>query len=42
MLQKKLVEKSKEAFVMGIEIYNNPTIVYRVEEFGFLYAMHGS
>lgn len=35
MLQKKLVEKSKEAFVMAIEIYNKPTIVYRVEGFSF-------
>lgn len=42
MIQEKLVEKSKEAFVMAIEIYNKPTIVYRVEGFSFLYAMHGS
>ena len=34
-LKSKLIEKSKEAFVMAIEIYNKPTIKYRVE--GFLY-----
>ena len=31
----KLLEKSKEAFVMAIEIYNKPTIKYRVEGFSF-------
>ena len=35
MLQEKLLEKSKEAFVMAIEIYNKPTIRYRVEGFSF-------
>lgn len=35
MIQKKLVEKSQEAFVMAIEIYNKPTIKYRVEGFSF-------
>lgn len=35
MLQEKLIEKSKEAFVMAIEIYNKPTIRYRVEGFSF-------
>ena len=30
-----LLEKSKEAFVMAIEIYNKPTIRYRVEGFSF-------
>lgn len=35
MLQERLVEKSKEAFVMAIEIYNKPTIKYRVEGFSF-------
>ena len=35
MLQRKLLEKSKEAFVMAIEIYNKPTIKYRVEGFSF-------
>ena len=36
MIQEKLLEKSKEAFVMAIEIYNKPTIKYRVEGFSFL------
>lgn len=31
----KLVQKSKEAFMMAIEIYNKPTIHYRVEGFSF-------
>ena len=31
----KLLEKSKEAFIMAIEIYNKPTIRYRVEGFSF-------
>lgn len=35
MLQENLLEKSKEAFVMAIEIYNKPTIKYRVEGFSF-------
>lgn len=35
MLKNKLIEKSKEAFVMAIEIYNKPTIKYRVEGFSF-------
>lgn len=35
MIQKKLIEKSQEAFVMDIEIYNKPTIKYRVEGFSF-------
>lgn len=34
-LQDRLLEKSKEAFVMAIEIYNKPTIRYRVEGFSF-------
>lgn len=29
----KLLEKSKEAFILAIEIYNKPTIKYRVEGF---------
>ncbi len=32
----KLIEKSKEAFTLAIEIYNKPTIKYRVEGFSFL------
>ena len=35
MLKEKLLEKSKEAFVLAIEIYNKPTIKYRVEAFSF-------
>ena len=34
-LTDKLLEKSKEAFVLAIEIYNKPTIKYRVEGFAF-------
>lgn len=32
-IQQKLIEKSKEAFCMAIELYNKPTIKYRVEGF---------
>lgn len=35
ILKDKLLEKSKEAFVMSIEIYNKPTIRYRAEGFSF-------
>lgn len=31
----KLLDKSKEAFVMAIEVYNKPSIRYRVEGFSF-------
>lgn len=34
-LVKRLTDKSVEAFIMGIEIYNKPTIKYRVEGFSF-------
>lgn len=34
-LPKRLVDKSIEAFIMGIEIHNKPTIKYRAEEFSF-------
>ncbi|MDN6355148.1 Protein of uncharacterised function (DUF3644) [Lactiplantibacillus plantarum] len=34
-LSNRLVKKSIEAFVMGIEIYNKPTIHYRIEGFSF-------
>ena len=34
-LSDKLLEKSKEAFIVGIELYNKPTIKYRVEGFSF-------
>lgn len=32
---KRLVDKSQEAFIVGIELYNKPTIHYRVEGFSF-------
>ena len=32
-LEERLLEKSKEAFSMAIELYNKPTIRYRVEGF---------
>lgn len=32
-LENRLLEKSKEAFAMAIELYNKPTIKYRVEGF---------
>ena len=34
-LVKLLVDKSIEAFIVGVELYNKPTIKYRVE--GFLF-----
>lgn len=34
-LVKQLLDKSQEAFVLGVEIYNKPTIKYRVEGFSF-------
>ncbi|MGL5715179.1 MAG: DUF3644 domain-containing protein [Paraclostridium sp.] len=34
-IEDKLLLKSKEAFMMAIEIYNKPTIHYRVEGFSF-------
>lgn len=34
-LSKRLVDKSIEAFIMGLEIYNKPTIRYRIEGFSF-------
>lgn len=35
LLRQKLVNKSKEAFMMAIEVYNKPSIHYRVEGFSF-------
>ena len=32
---KRLIDKSIEAFILGLEIYNKPTIRYRVEGFSF-------
>lgn len=34
-ISNKLIDKSKEAFIMAIEIYNKPSIKYRVEGFSF-------
>ena len=31
----RLIDKSKEAFIMAIEIYNKPSIRYRLEGFSF-------
>lgn len=31
----RLIEKSKEAFILAIEIYNKPSIKYRLEGFSF-------
>lgn len=30
-IKQNLVDKSVEAFIMGLEIYNKPTIKYRIE-----------
>lgn len=37
-LSRQLLEKSQEAFVLAIEIYNKPTIRHRVEAFSFLFV----
>lgn len=34
-LRERLIEKSIEAFILGLEIYNKPTIKYRIEGFSF-------
>ena len=34
-IAEQLLNKSKEAFVLAVEIYNKPTIKYRVEGFAF-------
>ena len=34
-LAKLLVDKSIEAFIVGVELYNKPTIKYSVEGFSF-------
>ena len=34
-IKQKLVDKSIEAFIMGLKIYNKPTIKYRIEGFSF-------
>ena len=35
LIEEKLVSKSIEAFTMAIEVYNKPTLKYRVEGFAF-------
>lgn len=35
MIENLLLDKSKEAFILAVEIYNKPTIKYRVEGFAF-------
>lgn len=34
-LSQRMVDKSIEAFILGLEIYNKPTIKYRIEGFSF-------
>ena len=34
-LKERLIDKSIEAFILGLEIYNKPTIKYRIEGFSF-------
>lgn len=34
-IQEQLIDKSKEAFILAIEIYNKPSIKYRLEGFSF-------
>jgi len=34
-IKARLIDKSIEAFIMGLEIYNKPTIKYRIEGFSF-------
>lgn len=34
-IEEQLIDKAKEAFVMSIEIYNKPTLKYRLEGFSF-------
>ena len=34
-VSEKLIDKAKEAFMMAIEIYNKPSIRYRIEGFSF-------
>lgn len=41
-LEDRLLNKSKEAFSMAIELYNKPTIRYRVEVLQYSFAMRGN
>lgn len=34
-VQEQLIDKAKEAFILAIEIYNKPSIRYRLEGFSF-------
>lgn len=34
-IKKSLIEKSIESFILGLEVYNKPTIKYRIEGFSF-------
>lgn len=34
-IKEQLIKKSIEAFILGLEIYNKPTIRYRIEGFSF-------
>ena len=31
----RMIEKSIEAFILALEVYNKPTIKYRIEGFSF-------
>ncbi len=42
VIAEKLLDKSKEAFLLAIEVYNKPSIRYRVEGFSFLSVTPGS
>jgi hypothetical protein len=37
-ISKKLIDKSTDAFVLSIEIFNKPTIKYRIEGFSFFFV----
>ena len=37
-LTKQLLDKSQEAFILALEIYNKPTIKYRIEGFCFFFS----
>jgi len=37
-LSKQLIEKSQEAFLLSLEVYNKPTIKYRIESFSFFFC----
>lgn len=41
-IQKQLIDKSKEAFVLAIEIYNKPRLSTDEKNLAFLFVMHGN